>query len=124
VQRGREHRFCAIATVESAPGLPKPQLKEHMGRCSHDSCTRSPNFNVAGSKKPAYCKRHSEDGMVNVVSRRCSHDSCTRQPTFDFAGNTQPLYCKQHAEDGMIDVCTRRCSQDSCTNHPAFNVLG
>ena len=35
-------------------------------RCSHDSCTKRPSFNVEGSKTAVYCKQHAEDGMVNI----------------------------------------------------------
>ena len=73
-------------------------------RCSHDSCTRQPNFNVKGSKTAAFCKQHAEDDMVNVSRKRCSHDACTTRPSFNFEGSKKAMFCKQHAQDGMVCV--------------------
>lgn len=95
-----------------------------MVSCAHDSCKTNASFNAKGSKMAAYCKKHAEDGMVNVHHRRCTHGSCTTQPSFNVAGSTTPLYCKQHAEDNMVDVRSRRCVQATCTKFPSFNVEG
>ena len=95
-----------------------------MGRCSHDACTRQPNFNVRGKKGAAYCRLHATDGMVDVRSRSCSRDPCMRRPCFNVEGSKIPVYCRQHAEDGMVDVRHKRCSYGSCTRRPGFNVEG
>ncbi|CAN0537473.1 unnamed protein product, partial [Scytosiphon promiscuus] len=56
----------------------------HSMRCSHALCTNQPSFNTEGSKKPAYCRLHAEDGMVDAKRKpRCSHDACSRQPSFN-----------------------------------------
>ena len=93
-------------------------------RCSHDSCTKVPTFNVAGTKKAAYCKQHAQDGMVDVRTKRCSNESCTKYPSFNVEGSKSPVYCRQHASDSMVDVVTKRCSHDSCTRAPCFNLEG
>ena len=44
-------------------------------RCSHKPCTKHPSFNVESSKTRAYCRKHAEDGMVNVRLWRLSNVS-------------------------------------------------
>ncbi|CAN0526292.1 unnamed protein product, partial [Laminaria digitata] len=92
-----------------------------MGRCSHDLCTRQSTFNLVGSKTPACCKLHAEDGMVDVLSKPFGHEA---KSTFNLVGSKTLAYCKQHAEDGPVNVRHRRCLHDSCTRLPSFNFLG
>ena len=89
-------------------------------RCSHESCTVTPYFNVEGSKTPAYCRQHTEDGMVNVCTSRHSHETCLRRPSFNYEGSQTEAYCGQHAPDGMndtmvVDVHSTRFSDDAST---------
>ena len=42
-------------------------------RCLHDSCSKAARYNIEGSRPAAYCKRHAEDGMVNVCARHSSN---------------------------------------------------
>ncbi|CAM9380705.1 unnamed protein product, partial [Laminaria digitata] len=56
-----------------------------MGRCQYKLCKVTAHYNDEGRKLPAYCKKHAEDGMVNVGSRRCSHDTCMKHPSFNVA---------------------------------------
>ncbi|CAN0295820.1 unnamed protein product [Laminaria digitata] len=63
-------------------------------RCSHDSCSMPPSFNVEGSKTAAYCRRHAMRGMVNVVAKRCLHDTCSAYPSFNVEGSASGAYCK------------------------------
>ena len=85
-----------------------------MRRCVHPQCMKFASYNLEGSKTAVFCKQHSEDGMVNVISLRCSHVSCTRQPSFNAEGSRTAAFCKQHAEDGMVNIRITRCSHDSC----------
>ena len=55
-------------------------------RCSHDSCTKNPYFNVEG-ERAVYCRQHAEDDMVDIRTKSCLHDSCTRRSYFDVEGN-------------------------------------
>ena len=38
-------------------------------RCLRDTCTGQPTFNTKGSKITDYCKRHADDGMVDVRNK-------------------------------------------------------
>ena len=93
--------------------------------CSHGSCSRFPCYNFEGSKKAhaVYCKKHAQDGMVDVVHKRCKHDSCTTIPSYNVKGSKTAVYCKQHANTGMVNVYRKRCSHDPCTGPPAWGVL-
>ena len=92
-------------------------------RCSHDSCTTQPSYNVAGSKTAIYCKQHAENGMVKISVKHCSYDSCRRRPNFNVKGK-KPVFCKQHAEDGMVNVYDKLCAHESCTSRSSFTVEG
>ncbi|CAM9318963.1 unnamed protein product [Laminaria digitata] len=84
-----------------------------MNRCSHDACVAVPSFNVKGSKGAAFCKKHAEDGMVNVRSySRCSSDACMTLPRFNVKGSKRPAFCKNHALDGMVNLRGRGSSRD------------
>ena len=87
------------------------------------SCRTQASFNFVGSK-PAYCKKHAEDGMVNVRNRRCLHDSCSKYPCYNFKGSTPAMYCKSHSQDGMVNILSPRCVHDSCAKKPSFNFRG
>ncbi|CAM9718416.1 unnamed protein product, partial [Ectocarpus sp. 12 AP-2014] len=41
----------------------------HKG-CGHPGCIKRPSFGIDGSKKAEFCSQHSQQGMVNVVSKR------------------------------------------------------
>lgn len=78
----------------------------------------------SAATKPAYCKQHTEDGVVDFCSRRCSHDSCRRHAALNAVGRKNPVYCTKKSENGMVGVGSRRCSHDSCPTHPSFNTAG
>ncbi|CAM9151373.1 unnamed protein product, partial [Laminaria digitata] len=70
-------------------------------RCARDPCAEWPSFNFEGQKTPAFCKKHSEDGMVNVF-HSCARGCCETAPNINFHGSKRPAFCKRHAEDGMV----------------------
>ena len=67
-----------------------------------------------------YCKRHAEDGMVDVRRKLCSITSCTNMPSFNFEDSKTAAYCTQHAANGMVDVRRKRYTNDSCKTEIQF----
>ena len=65
-----------------------------MRRCLYEQCLMWASYNIESSKRPAYCKQHAEDGMVNVCKTLCSHDFCTKIPSFNVKGSKTAIYCK------------------------------
>ncbi len=56
-------------------------------KCEADGCTKWASFNQPGLKKPLFCRPHSHEGMVNVVSRqRCTYQNCPKQANFNHPG--------------------------------------
>ena len=47
--------------------------------CRHLSCTKTPFFGVAGTKKAEFCSPHAKEGMASL-GRTCSRAGCTKQP--------------------------------------------
>lgn len=87
------------------------------GRCSHESCTTRPSFNVVGSKKALYCKKHAEHGMVDVKNTTCAHDPCTSTPRWGILHDGYPSVCTRHkiniSADLVIDF-KLRCKVAGC----------
>ena len=95
-----------------------------MGRCLHHLCTSRAFYGVQGNKPASYCKKHAEDGMLNVGVKRCSEHTCSKTASFNFLGSKIGIYCAQHATDGMVNVLNRRCAHDTCLTVPSFNLAG
>ena len=96
-----------------------------MGRCLNHVCTARARYNIQGIKTALYCRKHAEDGMLNVYVRRCLHYACTKSASFNFHGKKFPTHCLQHAMEGMVNVRNRRhCSHSGCSTVPSFNVEG
>lgn len=76
------------------------------------------------ARRRGYCKRHAEDGMVDVGHNSCSYASSNTRPIFNATGSKMAVYCKQHAMEGIVNVRRKRCSHDSCTKQPTVNTEG
>ncbi|CAM9198403.1 unnamed protein product [Laminaria digitata] len=97
------------------------------GRCSHDSCTRQPNFNVAGSKKAMYCREHAENDMVDVSSKRCSNNSCTMFPRWGVLSDSSASVCARHKSDlqgGPVINFAARWKVSACRNVSRWELDG
>ncbi|CAM9501879.1 unnamed protein product, partial [Laminaria digitata] len=68
-------------------------------RCSYDSCTKRPSYNVDGCNTAAYCRQHAKHGMVDVRCHRCSHDSCTGRPRWGVLTDGAATVCYRHKSD-------------------------
>ena len=119
-------RFSSV--VHRGSGLQQARVHSWgriMGKkCGHPECTTRPSNGIAGSKKPEFCSRHAQDGMVNIYSKRCGHEGCTTQSNYGVAGSKKPEFCGRHAQDGMVNVYGKRCVQEGCTTQPRFGVAG
>ncbi len=88
-----------------------------------NDCKKQASFNYSG-EKPKYCKSHSLDGMVDVVSKRCVAKDCKKQPNYNYKDLKQRLYCKEHKLDGMVDIKNKRCIEPTCDKQPTCNYKG
>ena len=81
--------------------------------CSHDTCTTVPSYNIEGSKKAhaVYCKKHAQDGMVDVVHKRCKHDSCTTIPSLP-----------RSTSSAFVELCSLPSPYDEHREVPNFVV--
>jgi len=84
--------------------------------CERDGCKKHANYNVEG-KKPLFCKKHKDDGMVDVIHKTCR--DCKKQPTYNFETEKEALYCNDHKKDGMVDVRNKTCRD--CKKRPSYN---
>ena len=81
---------------------------------SYDACLTLSVFNVEGSKRPTFCKKHTQEGMLNVMKKSCAHGACVARASHNVLGNGRPTFCKNHAEDGMVNAVVKRCSHGAC----------
>lgn len=96
-------------------------------RCVHDSCARTPYYNVEGRKVAAYCKHHATDGMVNVRDRRCSHDPCNRAPRWGAPKDGVATVCSSHKrdfQDGNFINFAARCRVAGCIRISKWGLHG
>ncbi|CAM9326135.1 unnamed protein product, partial [Laminaria digitata] len=89
-------------------GISLTESRGKMGRCSNHFCKTRASYSAQGSKRAAYCKKHAEDGMVNVQYKRCSRDTCTRKGSVNVEGSKTAAYCRHHDKDGMVNVGRRQ----------------
>lgn len=69
-------------------------------RCRGPECKLTPYFGQRGST-PAFCAKHKEAGMVNLVSKRCKEESCDRIPSYNVdAVGAKAIYCNTHKAEG------------------------
>lgn len=56
-------------------------------------CDKRACFNYIGLK-PAYCKKHKDDKMVDVFHRKCLDTTvdCGKRPSFNYDGLKKGLY--------------------------------
>lgn len=87
--------------------------------CSGYGCCKIANFNFHGEPIPTRCKKHIDDGMVNIISRRCRE--CEKMPAFNFHGETAQ-YCKTHMKHGMVNVTRPMCIEPGCPKVAHFNT--
>lgn len=81
-------------------------------------------YGLIGSKKPEFCREHSQRGVVDVKHERCHQRGCPRRPSFSVEGSKKPRYCSEHSREGMLDVTRQNCSQRDCTKLPSFGERG
>ena len=91
-------------------------------RCAREGCRLTPSFAPPGSagKDAKWCKRHAEDGCVNVVALRCRIEGCSTQASFGVDGKAE--YCAAHRPEGSVStaVAKRACRAPGCTTHATF----
>ena len=85
-------------------------------------CNQCEKQAIYGFTKIETCKKHSEEGMVDLVHKKCLFDSCNKRPVFGFISDKSASYCKAHAEKGMIDLVSKKCLFESCNKHPNFGL--
>ena len=92
--------------------------------CNNPECKTRANFNFKELKKPIYCSKHKENGMINIESKRCGFEGCNKVPAFNFEGTKIGMWCASHKEDGMINIFTLVCCFEDCKTQSSFNFEG
>ncbi|CAN0048906.1 unnamed protein product, partial [Ectocarpus fasciculatus] len=78
-------------------------------RCGYPGCTKAPSYGEDGGKTVEFCAQHTQQGMVDVVSKGCGYPGCATRPKFGEDGSKKAAFCAQHAQHDMVNV--RRASR-------------
>lgn len=62
------------------------------------------SYGYKSTDKKLYCRTHSKENMMNVVSRKCRFRGCEKIPNYNYPNKIGGVYCKIHAKEGMVDV--------------------
>jgi len=92
-----------------------------MPMCRTTSCGKRASFNFEG-EKPAFCKTHIEDGMINVTFAICKEDGCSVCACFNYPGEKRGAYCNDHKKDDMVNI--RRALCKVCGEYAKYNFKG
>ena len=104
----------------------RPKRRRKEPKCEGEDCETIPSFNVEGTTKGRFCKKHASPGMVNIRSKKCqAEEGCRKQPSFAEPGATAGKYCASHKKAGMTNVADKTCAAPGCNiNKPSFNEEG
>lgn len=63
-------------------------------KCMETRLHRETTFTFEGGKSALYCKRHTDDGMLNVYLETSFHESCKKAPSHNTQRIKPAVYCK------------------------------
>jgi hypothetical protein len=84
-----------------------------MPKC--EKCDNSqPNFNYSDKDFGIRCKKHREEGMINIIRPQCDHidkegEECQENAYYGYSDNMFKIKCEKHKEKGMIEKRNQRC---------------
>ena len=109
-----ENIFCKTHMLDDMVITFEPkqilQLKDYefkkYQKCYFKTCNLKSSFNFL--EKPAICcKKHSLNGMIDVIHPKC--EKCSTRPSYNFEGKKNPIRCAKHIEEGMICLTVKMC---------------
>ena len=90
-------------------------------KCKFEGCNIIPSFNFQGEKTRAYCRKHKQEGMINIRTTKCKFKGCDIISSFNFEEEKTPLYCFLHKKEGMINIKNKKCKFEGCNTLASFN---
>lgn len=102
--------------------------------CDYINCSvKNPVYNFPGEKKGKRCKKHSEEGMIDVKNKKCNFvyedgSKCNTQPRYGFYGK-KPEKCSKHALPEMEDLVSKKCNfidpatKNKCKTRASFGFV-
>jgi len=72
-------------------------------------------------KSPKYCKKCSQEGMIDVFNKRCEHPNCDKLASFNFKGEKKRIFCGKHKLKNMIKIHKKVCNFEDCLVGPSYN---
>lgn len=80
-------------------------------KCKEENCDKTAIYNLQNEKIGIYCKDHTKENMVNVISKRCLEYNCNIQASFNISTENIGIYCSKHKKENMIDIISKCCKE-------------
>lgn len=94
-------------------------------RCKHEHCKTTASFGTKGSLKPEACRKHANEGMVDVVHKTCARPGCLKYPSYGVEGSRKKAeYCVSHAPAGMFNFGNKQCAHEGCSKRAKYGAPG
>lgn len=114
---------CPTVTHASYLVPRQQKLQSDMSLCRSEGCT---TFGTYGYPDNAtrWCKRHSNEHMINKTIRMCGYPGCTKKATYGNGTTLQQVRCAIHRQPWQVNVVSRRCDTEGCTTQPSYGQRG
>lgn len=89
--------------------------------CKNEECSKTANFGTEW-KKPRFCAKHKEGGMVDVHHKRCEYPDCEKFASYGMKKGDR-RFCVKHKGEGMIEANYKHCLHPDCEKQPYFGLL-
>ena len=73
-------------------------------------------FNTCAYFNFVACKKHREEGMIDILNKKWQFDECSKIPCYNLPSEKWAVLCKAHKEFTMVNVLSKQCWFDVHSN--------
>jgi hypothetical protein len=93
-------------------------------KCIHEECTLNAYYGMAGTTKSKFCRKHSPDDYVNLISPMCQSIGCKKHATYKQESGS-PEFCFGHAPKNYVIVNKKNnCLHLNCRTVATYGPVG
>lgn len=98
---------------------------EEQTKCIVTNCGKKASYNIKGTKKVLYCKKHSTKDMIYINENvYCIEENCLKLACCNYPMEKIYLYCSDHKKENMENIYSKKCIGENCNLIPYFNFVG
>lgn len=95
--------------------------KNLIKKCKIENCEKRASFNYEGLYT-AYCHKHKNKDMVDVISKRCIYENCKKRAYYGIPGKEME-FCQDHKTIDSIKDPMKRCNFNRCKNTALYGKI-